>query len=229
MSSDPNDRRAQVLDFESISEDELFEYMTRQGSSITKAEAKANYEEITSAFDYFLKQGYGINTEFLVIHPVIHGVFRDEDDKFDPKRHKIKFKATLGRRFNHVTDDVKVEKISPPNNLPLPVTVDDLNSGTSNDVITPGGVATLTGTRLKFNQKDLKQGIFLIDSTQNEYRIENLLSHTGSKIILQFPAALAAGEYSLEVRYIPAQSKKMRTGKLTERLTVYEQSNNINT
>jgi hypothetical protein len=82
VTSDPDDRRAQVVDYEVITEDELFDYMTREGSSITRAEAKANYEEITGAFDYFLNRGYGFNTEFIKIRPVMPGVYRGDDDKF---------------------------------------------------------------------------------------------------------------------------------------------------
>jgi hypothetical protein len=57
--------------------------MTRAGSAITPAEAKASYEEIVGALDYFLKRGYGINTEFVNVRPVIPGVFHGDDDKFE--------------------------------------------------------------------------------------------------------------------------------------------------
>ena len=76
ITPDPDDRRAQVSGYETVTEKEIFEYITRAGSAVTPGEAKANYEEIIGAFDYFLRQGYGINTEFIIIHPVIPGVFR---------------------------------------------------------------------------------------------------------------------------------------------------------
>jgi hypothetical protein len=56
VTADPNDRRAQVFDYKVITEEEIFEYMTREGSAITMAEAKANYEEITGTFEYFLNR-----------------------------------------------------------------------------------------------------------------------------------------------------------------------------
>jgi hypothetical protein len=138
VTSDPNDRRAQVSGYEIVTEKELFEYVTRAGSGITPAEARANYEEIIGAFAYFPGQGYGVNTEFVNIRPVISGVFRSDDDKFDPARHKIKFKASPGKRYSHTADSVKVEKIVAPGNLPLPVTFDDLVSETVNETLTPG-------------------------------------------------------------------------------------------
>jgi hypothetical protein len=81
-------------------------------------------------------------------------------------------------------------------------------------------VATLKGLRLKFGQEDPKQGIFLVDSAKSEYRIEKILSHTGTQIVFQLPAVLAPDEYSLEVRVLLAGNKDLKTGKLPEKLTV---------
>jgi hypothetical protein len=220
ISSDSNDRRAQVVDYEVITETEIFEYMTREGSSITMAEAKANYEALTGAFDYFLNQGYGFNTEFIKIRPVILGVYQDDNDKFDPTRHAIKYKASLGKRYARAAENVKVEKIAQPSNTPLPTNVEDLASGTVNDILTPEGVATLTGLRLKFNQDDPQQGIFLIDSAKNEYRVEKILNLTNTKVIFQTPASLNADEYTLEVRILLKGNKNIKKGALTDKLSV---------
>jgi hypothetical protein len=220
ITPDPNDRRAQVIDYEVVTEEELLAYIAREGSGITLPEAKANYEGTIGAIDYFLQRGCGFNTEFIKIRPVMLGVYRDDDDKFDPKRHEIKYRVALGKRYNRVTDNVKVEKVTPTNNLPLPANVEDLNSGTVNETLTPGGVATLTGLRLKFNQNDPQQGIFLIDSAKNEYRVEKILNLTGAKIIFQTPAALHSDEYTLEVRILLKGNKNLKKGVLTERLSV---------
>jgi hypothetical protein len=183
-------------------------------------EAKANYEEIVSAFDYFLQRGCGFNTEFIKIRPVMPGVYNNDDDRYDSKRHKIKYRASLGKRYNHAADDVKVEKVTPPSNLPLPATLEDVTSETVNETLTPGGTAVLTGIRLKFNQDDPQQGIFLTDSAKNEHRVEKILSHTGTKVIFLTPAVLAADEYSLEVRALIQNNKNLKTGKLSDKLTV---------
>jgi hypothetical protein len=220
VTPDTEDRRAQVSGYETVSEPEIFEYMTRKGSAITVAEAKGNYEEIVGTIDYFLKLGYGVNTEFINIRPVIPGVFRNDDDKFETGRHKVKFRAHLGKRYNHTADDVKVEKVVPPSNAPLPVTFEDIASATVNDVMTPGGVARLTGMRLNFKQNDPLQGIFLIDSGKKEYRAELILSQKGTQVVFQIPAGLASDEYTLEARVLLPNNKDVKTGVLTDRLSV---------
>jgi hypothetical protein len=220
ITPDPNDRRAQVSGYETVTEKELFDYITRKGSAITPAEAKANYEEIIGAFEFFLTQGYGINTEFINIRPTISGVFRNGEDRFEQGRHRIRFVARLGRRYNRTADDVKVEKTVAPSLLPLPVTFEDVSSSTVNETLTPGGVAALTGMRLRFSQDDTQQGVFLIDSAKEAHRVERILSHTGTQIVFQLPASLAADEYTLEVRVLLPGNKSLKTGALTDKLTV---------
>jgi hypothetical protein len=220
MTPDSNDRRAQVVDFEIVEEKDIYEYISRPGSGITLAEAKANYEEIVSVHEYFLKQGYGIRTEFLIIHPTMQGVYRSDDDKFDRNRHAIKFKARLGKRYNRTADDVQVEKISAPIHLPSPTSVEDIASATINETLTSGGVATLKGTNLKFKQDDLQQGIFLISSSKNEYRVERILNQTSKQVIFQIPANLPSDDYVLEVRLLMRGTKSLKTNTLRDVLTV---------
>jgi hypothetical protein len=220
MTADPNDRRAQVSRHETVTEKDIFDYMTRAGSGITLAEAKANYEELIGTFEFFLKQGYGVNTEFIHIRPVMTGVFTDDEDKFDAGRHQIKFRARLGKRYNHTSDNVKVEKIIPPSNLPLLNSLEDIASATMNEMITPGGVASLHGFRLNFKQDDPQQGIFLLDAQKTEFRVDRILSHTGKQIVFQIPTDLHPDEYTMEVRMRTSGSKILKVGKLDERLTM---------
>lgn len=219
MTKNSNDYRAQVVGYETVTEKEIIEHMTRAGSGITIAEAKANYEELIGSLDYFLKLGYGINTEFINVRPTMPGVYRDKDDKFDPSRHRIRFKAQLGKRYNHTHDDVKVEKVEPLNNAPVPNFFEDVTTGAVNDVITPGGTAIIKGARLRFNKNDLMQGIFFV-SEQDEFRVEQVLSHTSTHVVFIVPPQLRPNTYSLEVRMFPHNSRAFKRGILPERLNV---------
>ncbi|MDR2816984.1 MAG: DUF4469 domain-containing protein, partial [Proteiniphilum sp.] len=199
---------------------EIIDYITRKGSSITPAGAKANYEEIIGAHEYFLQRGYGRNTEFINVRPSIQGVFRNGDDSFDPSRHKIQFRVTLGKRYNRTSEEVKTEKAEPVSNAPLPQRFEDVVSATVNEAVTPGDAATLSGARLKFLQSDPKQGIFLVAADKTEVRVERILSHHAAQVVFLVPASLPADDYSLEVRIIPRGNKEMKKGILPDRLTV---------
>jgi hypothetical protein len=113
-----------------------------------------------------------------------------------------------------------MEKVAPVINVPLPTTLEDIASGTINDTLTPGGVATLAGLRLNFNQDDPQQGVFFIGSSKTEHRAERILTHTGKQIVLMIPADLPSDEYTLEVRVLPKGNKEVRKGVLQDRLNV---------
>jgi hypothetical protein len=220
MTPNPDDRKAQVTGYEAVTEKEIIDYITRPGSGITPAEAKGNYEEIIGAFEHFLEQGYGINTEFLNVRPTMPGVYRNMDDRFDPARHKIRFKAHLGKRYNKTADNVKTEKVAPVSNIPIINSVEDVASGVIDDIITPGGVVTIKGLRLKFKQNDPQQGIFLIASDKTEYRSEKILSHTGVLVVFVIPAELPTDEYTLELRVLPQNNKTVKKGSFPDKLSV---------
>lgn len=220
MTDDPNDCRAQVTGYEAVTENEIIDYMTRKGSGITTAEARANYTEIIEAHEFFLKQGYGVNTEFINARPTIQGVFKDKDDMFDSSRHLIKFKVRFGKRYNQTAKDVKNEKVEPVSNVPVLSNFEDVASATINDTLTPGGVATLTGARLKFDQADTNQGIFFIASDKTVTRVSKILSHTNSKVVFMTPTGIAAGDYALEIRILPHGNKDVKKGSLEDKLVV---------
>jgi hypothetical protein len=220
MTADPEDYRAQITGYESVTEKEIIEYITRKGSSITPAAVKANYEEIIGAHEYFLQQGYGVNTEFINVRPSIQGVFRSRDDGFDPARHKIRFRVTLGKRYNRTSDEVKTEKAEPASNAPLPQRFEDVTSATVNEAVTPGGTATLSGARLKYHQNDPKQGIFLVAADKTEVRVERILSHHAAQVVFLVPANLPADDYTLEVRVLPKGNKEIKRGIQVDKLTV---------
>ncbi|MDR2929070.1 MAG: DUF4469 domain-containing protein [Cytophagaceae bacterium] len=222
MTDAPDDFRMQVTDYETITEKEIFEYVTRPGSGITPAEAKGNYEEFIGAHEYFLGQGYGINTEFIKVRPTLQGTLQGSNDSFDHARHKIKFSVTLGRRYNRTSDSVKVEKIAAPSNAPVPLQLEDITSGSINDILTPQSTAVLRGVRLNFRQDDPEQGIFIIDASKTVTRVERILSHTGTQIVFIVPIKIERGECRIEVRMLPHGNKNVRKGVLPDALTVVE-------
>jgi hypothetical protein len=220
MTEDPDDCRAQVTSYESVSENDIFELMTRKGSGITTAEAKANYQEIIEAHEYFLKMGYGINTEFLKARPTIQGVFTDKNDSFNASRHQIKFRVRFGKRYNETAANVKTELVEALKNVPLLIDFRDISSDTVNETLTPGGVGHLLGARMKYDETDEKQGIYFIAANSTATRVSKIITMKPSEIVFLIPQDLVAGEYTLEVRAVPKGNKEMKKGALEDKLVV---------
>lgn len=212
MSKEPGDYRAQVTNCEAVTEDEIFDYIIRKGSGIAIAEVMANYQEIIEAHEYFLKQGYGINTTFINARPTIRGVFKDKNDSFDPSRHQVKFKLRLGKYYDQTTLDVKIEKVEQESNIPVLNELEDITSGTVNEILTPDGVAVLKGLRLKFAQEDPNQGISLSAADSSTIRVSKVVTQRSSQIVFIVLADLTTGEYTLEVRILPKGNKEVKKG-----------------
>jgi hypothetical protein len=120
MTDDPNNYRAQVTGYEAIIKTGNFDYMTCKDSCITTPAANANCQEITEAYEYFLKQGYGIHTEFINARSSILNVFTEKKASFDSFRYQMKYKVHVGKCYNQTVVDVKAEKEEQLSNAAVP-------------------------------------------------------------------------------------------------------------
>lgn len=217
LAEDPNECRAQVSSYETVTEEEIFDYITRKGSGITMGEIQANYTEIIEAHEFFMKQGYGINTEFIKARPSIVGIFTDKNDTFEPSRHRVRFNAQFGKRYNQTAASVSTEKIEQISKDPVVAEFEDLTSGTVNEHFTSGGAAIITGLRLRFDQNDAKQGIFFV-LNGTATKVSRIMDMRSTKLVFMIPAGLATGDYNLEVRKVLNGSKEILKGVLSVKL-----------
>lgn len=139
-------------------------------------------------------------------------------DRFDPARHRLKFKARLGSHFDKVAANIKLEKVMAKPKTPLLLAFKDIESGSGNETITPGRTAVIKGYRLKFDQDDANQGIFFI-GTDAEYRARMVVSIKPKELIFVNPADLPPGNYKLEVRALQRRHRDIKRGRLNAILT----------
>jgi hypothetical protein len=79
ITPDPDDYMAVSINPESYSLEDIFDHMTREGSTITKAEALAGFEEVTQGILNLVEQGHSVNTPLVNISLGINGVFNGDD------------------------------------------------------------------------------------------------------------------------------------------------------
>ncbi|MDR8392144.1 DUF4469 domain-containing protein [Aliifodinibius sp. S!AR15-10] len=221
ITSTPDDYMAVSINPESYSIEDVFDHMTREGSTITKAEALAGFEEVTQGIINLVQQGHAVNTPLVNISPGINGVFDGEDDQFDPDRHRVSINVTAGKRLHATAKDVDIEKISTRKRRPAPLHYFDSSSGTQDELVTSRSGARITGSLLKFNKEDPDQGIFFINTATNSAtRVEaHMLKNKPSELIFTNPR-LDPGTYRLEIRAAPKHTSEVRSGFLPGELTV---------
>ena len=217
VTEDPTDFRAQVVTKGSKDENALVDYMISRGSTVTKAEARANLMEFLEAAAYFIEEGYTLNTPLFKAAPSISGVFTDEEDSFDPKRHRVNIKLTLGSELKDVPARIKVTKTEGNPALPLPKKVLDVTTNTLNDRLTPGGTVKVSGKRMKIDPEVPEQGAFLINGDK-AVRIDTYVIFRPGELVAVLPKNLGKGTYQLEIR--GTVNGAQRSGRLATTLTV---------
>ncbi|MDR8393324.1 DUF4469 domain-containing protein [Aliifodinibius sp. S!AR15-10] len=221
MTDDPNNYIAVSRNPESYTLEDIFEHMTREGSTITKAEALAGFEEVTRGIIRLVAQGNSVITPLVNIRPTVRGVFDGKEDNFDPARHQVSINVSPGLRLKGITNDIPTEKIAPRERKPEPMHLHDSETDLQDQRVTPKGGARITGTLLKFDAKDPKQGIFFVNIDDNsEIPVESNMIKNKPKELVFINPDLETGMYRLEVRSKIKDTSKIRKGILPEELTV---------
>ena len=199
----PDDYMAQVTDTRSYSLEEIIDLMMDKGSTLTRADVAATlqvYGEVCSSI-----------------------VADGANDTFDRKRHTVNLNMTAGTLLRDAAAKVKCEKTEGASTDPYITEVSDIVSGKTNSALTKGGVVQLTGSRLKFDQKDEAQGIFFVPETGNPVRAAVIAENKPARLMAIIPD-LAVGTYYVEVRTKASGGgkplKAVKTGRCAKPLAV---------
>ena len=145
--------------------------MLEYGSTISKSDILAVFEDLSVALGDLLLDGYHVNMEFGDYQLTIHGVLDGLDDEYDPRRHQIEVSISVGARLREgIRRRAQLTKDQQPGAQPSPVQYTDLASGEHDHTLTPGGVGRVLGKHLKFDPADPQQGIFFVNADRRATR-----------------------------------------------------------
>ena len=196
----PDDYMAQAADVRSYTLDEIIDLMMDRGSTLTRADVTATLQIYGEVCSSIIADGSAVNTPLMNTSMSIAGVFEGAGDSFDRKRHTINLNLSAGTLLREAVTKVKTEKTESANTAPYITEVVDIVSGKVNESLTKGGVVQLTGSRLKFDQKDEAQGLFFVPETGTPVRAAVIAENKPARLMAIIPAELAAGVYTIEVR-----------------------------
>ena len=221
MTADLNDRMAVTQVSETFSLEDVFDEMTRQGSTVTKAEGLAVFEEFSRALERLLKNGNSVVTPLFNLSFSIPGVFMGDEDVFDPSRHQVKLRINPGIRLREIEKAVSVTKVQAEKRKPVLLHFFDTSSETQDSIFTAGGGGRLTGSMLKFDEAEADQGIYFVNvANGNAVKVQGKLLRNKPGELIFINPVLPAGTYYLEVRAVLKNGKDIRTGSLANDLTV---------
>ena len=184
--------------------------MVESGSGITKAEALANVEAYHQALCDAIKDGNIVVTDLFSIQATISGTFSDFNSSFTKDKNEIKLRLQPGKRLQKLRSKIVTQKKE--HQAINPVITKILNGHQNPHPMhdKAGGLLIIKGDQLKINTADDKQGIFFINTNnQQEFKAENLINNKPSELILLIPE-LTSGQYLIELRVVFHNSKKLR-------------------
>ena len=219
LKEDSKDYRAMIKNRRVYSLDRIIKEMGNRRSALNEAEMKGILLQFFDAIEYILKDGGTVSTPLFIARCSIAGTFTGPDDSFYRNRHQVKINLKPGSRLKDLTKEIKTHKVHSSLPKPLVYTFTDMNTGTVNSQLTPGGAAIIKGKQMKYNPDDEQQGIFLVNSTGQNFKVETVYLNTFSQIMMMIPAGLKPGEYRLQVCSC-MNTKTLRTGELTKVLMI---------
>ena len=215
LTPEPNDYMAQVTDSQSYNLEKIIDKMIERGSTLTKADITATMQIYTETICSLLEEGFQINTPLINTSMSISGVFDGATDCFDSSRHNVNINITPGTKLKETLAKVKTQKVEAASTDPFVTEVKDIVSGKVNESLTKGGILQAVGARLKFDNSDEAQGVFLVPETGSAVRCGVVAENKPARIMAMIPADITAGTYYLEIR-----SKMDSSGKATKNLKV---------
>jgi HU-like DNA-binding protein/uncharacterized protein with Ig-like fold DUF4469 len=221
ITPDPNDQSARVYSNEVHDVDSITKEMLKRGSTITEADIRAVLNVFFDVVSDEVAEGNNVNLPLINIRPGITGVFSNILDSFDGARHLKKANMSAGTLLTRKMQAAAVEKIIQPTVSPTLLQFLDVNTQTTNSLITPGGIGQIVGEELKFNPANAAEGIFLVPATGAPTQVSIMASRTEGKLVFAIPGGLTAGNYTLEVRKgYGSTAITIRSGSLQDTMQV---------
>lgn len=159
---DPNDQSARVVSNKVHDTDSITKEMLKRGSTITEADIRAVLNVFFTVVTDEVADGNSVNLPLVNIRAGVTGVFTSITDSFDASRHIKKANLSAGTELIRKMNEARVEKINVPTAAPALIAFTDVNSQTTNSILTPGGIGQIVGEELKFNPANAAEGIFFI-------------------------------------------------------------------
>lgn len=221
LTADPNDQYARVSPRNVLSTADIIDRCLKRGTTLTRTDLIAASNLFMEEAGAAVAEGNNVNLPLVNMKPSINGVFTSKSDSFDASRHTKRAAVSMGGGLAKAMQEASVEKIQEPAASPFLLEYSDTNSATNNSTVTPGGIGTIQGADLKFDLANAAEGIFFVPAVAGaDTKVVVISTRTEGRLVFLVPAGLAAGSYRMEVRRAYTAAKTIRTGELSDVLTV---------
>lgn len=207
---DQPERVARVVPKACLGDADVLDMIMHRNTGLSRSEIMAVLEEYGLALEYLLQEGYSVHTSLMKLDASLQGKFSDENDRYDPKRHRLKLNITPGKRLRSVFKEQKAYRQAATAPRPRIEVLLHFDPELPPHHLQPGLALRLQGHHLKVDPAREDEGIFLLAARRAPLKIRQLISNTPSELVCVLPTALPADTYRLEVRARVGNSTELR-------------------
>jgi hypothetical protein len=198
----PDDRYGRVINIASINEDTLIARAIAGGFNGNADSMKATYSAMKTEALKGIVRGEIVN--FGLGHVVldVEGVFEGDSPIWNPEKHKLVATITTTKELRETLKVTPVNVIGLAPGKAAISTITDVVTGKINEVLTPNGMASIRGTRIKIEGEKEGVGLFLTEQdsqTVTQIPVTTIGMNDPSRIMFIIPADLPAGDYVLSI------------------------------
>ena len=211
---------AKVKAIRQVTKADLIKICCDGDCGISPYEVESVFNRLEYVLPKLMKDGCSISTPLININASITGIFDSWSDQFDSKRHNLHFRSTPGTLLRRATKEAHFRKRREVQDIVDIFSFTDHNQNASGNKMIAGSVAELIGKHMKFDSNDSKLGIFFIAADESETRVSVYVKNTDNTQIFQIPSTLQKGEYTMVLRCIPHNFKKIQICEFKKTLIV---------
>ena len=168
-----------------------------------------------------LLEGYNLTTPLFNTRVTVKGSFDGPDDGYQSGRNTVHFSGSAGTALTKALESAHVEKLENQARAGNATQVVDVTTGATSTTLTRGGMAHLTGNRLKIGA-GAGEGLFLILPNGTAVPVTQLAINKPSELVFLVPTTgLTVGQVvHIELRNHLNGTATLRIARLPQTLTV---------
>jgi hypothetical protein len=206
-----------------VTRNDIIDMIVERNTTVTRQEIASVLEHLEEVVKSNLKMGFTVQTGLFTVSVGIRGSFDALDDEFDPLRHKAVINVRTSPSLKKLAaTGLTLEKGKPTLPNPSVIKLFDYKTRTTNLRLTPGSVASVSGSKLRIDTEDENQGIFFINEENPEgIKVEDIVFSTDGKLVFNVPENMENGEYMVTVKC--GFGEDLRTSTMKSSVTVGEE------
>jgi hypothetical protein len=148
---------------------------------------------------YQLCDGFAVNAGYFSIHPAVGGFFASENE--DPRGHPVQFRFRARKPLRDLARYITVEADSTADSGCIDSFI-DIDSGEVNGRVTPGGIFTVTGRKIKVTGSSRDCGLYFVSEAdqRRRFKVNRKFAGNVNARVSGIVPALPAGKYHIEIR-----------------------------